>query len=220
MWCILLCTLFVAIAYGAFECQQSNTWVELPKLPEKTGETASAVIGNDLYVAGEGNTETYKFSFNNSAWSRVADRVYKGNHENAFVLNKEWWLVGGIDANSYGKVQVYNPQDDKWSTRASMPYDGGSVCVALINEVIYACGGIVGFDGGKNGGGTNTTNKCAKYDISSGDDKWEMESNMPYRRNHAATSPDNKGNMWIFGGREGKVKYIYIIYTYIYVHMI
>ena len=102
---IIVIASVVSIVFSAFECQESNTWVQLPSLPEKTGETASAVIGNDLYVAGEANTKTYKYSFNNSKWTTVADRIYQGNHENAFVLNGEWWLVGGIDEQSYGKVQ-------------------------------------------------------------------------------------------------------------------
>ena len=84
-----------------------------------------------------------------------------------------------------------------------MPWDGGSVCVALINKIIYACGGVWLFDNGKNGGGTNTTNKCAKFDTSSSNNKWEMLNDMPYRRNHAATGVDDN-KMWIFGGREGK----------------
>ena len=103
-----------------------------------------------------------------------------------------------------------------------MPWDGGSVCVALINDYIYACGGVWLFNNGQNGGGTNTTNKCAKYSIA--DNTWTMEADMPYRRNHAATSPDDNGKMWIFGGREGKVMhetYMYIIYVlYIYLFCI
>ena len=86
-----------------------------------------------------------------------------------------------------------------------MPYDGGSVCVELIGgSTIVACGGIWQFDNGQHKGGENTTNKCAKYDIKSGN-KWEMlDTVMPYRRNHAATAKDENDLMWIFGGREGK----------------
>eukprot|EP01083_Nonionella_stella_P210315 761509_1 len=191
------------LTYSQHECTESNTWINLPNVPTQTGEVASVIINDALYVAGEENTDTYKYDFTTNNWSKLASRIYPGNHQNSFTYNNEWWLVGGIDANSYGKVQVYHPTEDKWYTKPDMPWDGGSVCVAFINNTIYACGGIWLFNNGKNGGGTNTTNKCAKYVMNSGNG-WQMETKMPYRRNHAATSTDGKGNMWIFGGREGK----------------
>eukprot|EP00486_Rosalina_sp_Unknown_P006024 CAMPEP_0201567182 /NCGR_PEP_ID=MMETSP0190_2-20130828/7552_1 /ASSEMBLY_ACC=CAM_ASM_000263 /TAXON_ID=37353 /ORGANISM="Rosalina sp." /LENGTH=304 /DNA_ID=CAMNT_0047986869 /DNA_START=63 /DNA_END=974 /DNA_ORIENTATION=- len=203
MYSIALCLALIGIVYGAYECTESNTWVNLPNVPTQTGEVSQAVIGDFLYVAGEENVDTYKYDLKENKWSTIAKRSYPGNHQNAFVYNEEWWLVGGIDENSYGKVQVYTPSSDKWRTEADMPWDGGSVCVELINDAtIIACGGIQGFQ--SNNGGTNTTNKCAKYDIKSGANKWEMMGNMPYRRNHAGTSVDSNGLMWIFGGREGR----------------
>ena len=159
-------------------------------MPLSTAESVSCVYNDKLYVAGEANTETFVYDLGANTWSEnnAANRLYPGNHHNGMIIKSEWWLVGGIDSNSYGKVQVYDFSSNSWSEKASLPWDGGSVCATYINGVIYACGGVIGFDGGANGGGTNTTNLCAKYDVNNGDNKWEMLGVMPKGVNHAATT--------------------------------
>lgn len=194
----------IGIVYGAYECTESNTWVNLPNVPVQTGEVSSAVIGTNLYMAGEENTKTYKYDLSANKWSQVADRLYQGNHQNAIVYDNEWWVIGGIDEMSYGRVQVYSPSDNKWRREADLPWDGGSVCAEIVGDSIIACGGIWLFKNGTDKSGTNTTNKCASYNLKSGGN-WEMmKTVMPNRRNHAATGVDKDGLIWIFGGREGK----------------
>ena len=177
----------------SYDCSKSDSWVIMPLMPASTAESVSCVYDDKLYVAGEANTETFVYDLLANTWSEntAAKRLYAGNHDNGMIIDSEWWLIGGIDADGYGKVQVYNFSDNTWSTRASLPWDGGSVCATYINGVIYACGGVIGFDNGANHGGTNTTNLCAKYNVASDRDEWEMLGVMPKGVNHAATSVKN-----------------------------
>ena len=207
-----LLTMLVQIfgtAHAQYECTESDTWIELPSVPISIGEAASAVIDDDLFVAGEVNEETYKYSFQTHEWSQVADRLYKSNHHGSFALNGEWWLIGGMDSDSYDKVQAYNPNLDQWRLLPELPFDTGSPCVVLIDEIIYSCGGVTGFfeaNGTEIDGGTDTTDRCVKYDTRDGmDGQWLNFTTMPYGRNHAATTKDDQGRMWVFGGREGRV---------------
>jgi len=170
-------------------------------MPKATGEVAGAVIGDAMYLAGEDNTETFKFDFKTNKWSTVASRIHAGNHNSAHVIDGLWYIVGGIDANSYGTVQIYNTKTDTWKEGKTMPWDGGSVCSAYIDGYIYACGGVQGFEDGHRRGGTNTTAQCGKYDVAT--NSWTYMKSMPYGRNHAATTSEGE-KMWVFGGRMGR----------------
>jgi len=195
---------------GADICDgKSNDWVSLPSMPKPTGECGSVTMINDkLYVAGEANEDTFVYDFNTNKWDTVAFRLYPGNHQSSQVINGIWYLIGGIDEHSYGKIQTYDPNTNKWTEKASMPngYDGGSVQTVYWNNTdsIYACGGIIGFNNGTNKGGTGTTDQCARYAV--GEDKWYQDiPKMPQGINHGATSLKVDTNeMWIFGGRGGK----------------
>ena len=120
MLSLTLCLALIGIAYGAYECTESNTWgiihfiildiwhstkliyrldttnliynwynytVNLPNVPAQTGEVTAAIIGDNLYVAGESNTDTYKYDLKENKWSTVAKRIYAGNHQNSFVVH-------------------------------------------------------------------------------------------------------------------------------------
>jgi hypothetical protein len=57
---------------------------------------------------------------------------------------KRIYVIGGLQ-NSYGLniTQVYDPQTDSWTTGASMPTARYNLGSAVINDTIYAMGGVL-----------------------------------------------------------------------------
>src|SRR5437868_569478 len=61
-----------------------GSWSGLSPLPVALGEVAGGVIGNMLYLVGEGNAATLAYDFSTHAWKplgTLAARPYAGNHQ-------------------------------------------------------------------------------------------------------------------------------------------
>lgn len=160
--------------------------------PEDIGEVAMGQIGGLIFLVGEGTSSTLRFNTNTGGWpGAVAPRPFQGHHHSAEVYGDKLYVIGGLGGGSEGKVQIYDPALDLWTTGANMPWAGGSVNTALIDGKIYTAGGIVG---------STTVDNCAVYDIAL--DTWTPLAPMPTGegRNHAAAGTDGE-RLWIFGGR-------------------
>ncbi|HED65871.1 MAG TPA: hypothetical protein ENJ09_09995 [Planctomycetes bacterium] len=171
---------------------ETGDWESLPALPTALGEVAAGEIDGVLYVIGAPAVSTYRYDLLNKVWMGAGSpRPYPGDHHSAEVVGGRLYLIGGLGAGSEGKVQIYDPTNDTWSTGAPMPWAGGSVNTCVIGGKIYAAGGIVG---------SNTVPDAAVYDPVL--DTWTALAPMPDGRNHAAAGTDGTA-FWIFGGREG-----------------
>lgn len=173
----------------------SQAWSKGPDLPVKLGEVAVGVIGNNIYVVGEGDTGTYVLE-NFRTWRRVADRPHPGDHHSAQVSGGKLYLFGGLGDGSERAVQVYTPSSNSWSTRARLPFDFGSGSTALYTTSsgpkVLACGGIAG---------SETHDLCATYDVRT--NTWTQHGSvMTVGRNHAGFCVFNK-RMLVIGGRNG-----------------
>jgi N-acetylneuraminic acid mutarotase/glucose/arabinose dehydrogenase len=171
--------------------QLPGTWTSAASMPQPVGEIAAGVIDGKMYVVGEGSTKTFRYNFLNNTWvDNMAIRQFTGHHHASEVFAGKWYLIGGLGQGA-GTVQIYDPVTNSWSLGASMPWNGGSVCTALIDGKIYASGGIVG---------STTVDNCAAYDISA--NSWTNLASAPFQlgRNHAAASTDGE-RFFIFGGR-------------------
>jgi N-acetylneuraminic acid mutarotase len=170
-----------------------NSWETDAPLPVALGEVAGGLIGNTLYLVGEGSPATLAYDLPTGTWrsAGLATRPFVGNHHAAEVYNGKLYLLGGLSGGSEGKVQIYDPVLNTWTLGADMPFAAGSSSSAVINGAIYVAGGIVGSD---------TTNQVAVYDPTG--DAWTMRSPMPQGRNHAASATDGTF-LYVFGGRVG-----------------
>ena len=171
-----------------------DRWVTGSPMPVSLGEVAGGVIGTKLYLVGENNSATLSYDLASGTWSSttaLAQRPLVGNHHGAEVFNGKLYLIGGFGGGSEGKVQIYNPATNSWTTGANMPFATGSPATALINGQIYVAGGIV------NGA---TTNLAAKYNPTT--NAWTSIAPMPVGRNHAASNTDGT-KLYVFGGRDG-----------------
>jgi N-acetylneuraminic acid mutarotase len=174
-------------------------WRTAASLPIAMGEVGAGIIGNKMYVIGDGTNQTLAYNIDTNAWtSGLAQRPFLGNHHGVEVVSGKLYVIGGIGASS-GKLQVYDPATNSWSVKASMPFSAGSCATAQIDGKIYVAGGVVG-SSAMNNAGTGTTGEAAVYDIAT--DKWSSIPSMPHALNHAASNTDGK-LFYIFGGRGG-----------------
>jgi len=186
-----------------------NSWEAGPSMPVPLAEMTCAWLEDKLYATGMADgwhaattSPMRVFNILSNTWGLLnPDRPFTGNHHAAEVFGGRLYLIGGFDANSSGKVQIYDPATNGWSLGAPAPYAAGSCASALINGKIYIAGGIVGVNSGTYNG--LPTNAAAVYDPVS--NVWNTLPPMPFMvtngMNHAASATDGK-RFYIFGGRD------------------
>jgi N-acetylneuraminic acid mutarotase len=184
---------------SAFRCllgpgSEPGRWESLASVGTSVGEVTAGVINGTMLLVGEGTGATLAYDVQNRQWlASKATRPFTGHHHAAEVVGGKLYLVGGIGGGSEGRLQIYDPSTNSWSTGADMPWGGGSVSTAAIGGKIYAAGGIVpaGF----------TVANCAVYDPAT--NVWTALAAMPDDgRNHAAAATDGT-KLYAFGGRRG-----------------
>jgi glucose/arabinose dehydrogenase len=186
-------TLTQAFRYLLGRGLEPGRWESLASAGTALGEVAAGVIGGTMLLVGEGSSATLAYDVQNRQWlASKASRPFAGHHHAAEVVNGTWYLIGGLGGGSEGRVQIYDPVANAWTTGADMPWGGGSVNTAVIAGKIYAAGGIVS---------TFTVNNCAVYDPVA--NTWTAKAAMPDSgRNHAAAGTDGT-KLYVFGGRRG-----------------
>ena len=139
----------------------NDTWTTKTPIPTAVYGYASAVINGKIHIIGGSKSPTSLGSsvFVNSnqvydpqtdKWSLAANLPDVATYGAAtstqgFMAPSRLYFIGGYFSNSFsGKTQVYNPDNNSWTTGASMPTPRAYLGVAVVNDVLYAIGG---FDG-------------------------------------------------------------------------
>ncbi|HTL06229.1 MAG TPA: kelch repeat-containing protein [Gemmatimonadales bacterium] len=171
--------------------QRDSAWLPGPILPVPLGEVSAGVVGNRLFLLGQGDAATLALDLGSGRWDPVASHAVRpapGDHHGLEVWNGRLYLLGGL-GRGQGVVQVYDPAADQWHNAAPMPFAAGSSATAVLGDYLYAAGGIVG---------DSTTRLAARFDPRS--ESWSPIAPLPLARNHAASGTD--GRRWyVFGGR-------------------
>ncbi len=167
-------------------------WRRIADVPVPMGEVAGGVIGDRLYLVGQGSSATLVLDLVQGSWRPVGEatqRPVAGHHHAAEVFGGEWYLLGGLRARSLDYVQVYSPITNRWRLGPPIPFPTGSAASAVIGSHIYVAGGVVD---------DTTTRQAARLDPVAG--TWSPIAPMPLARNHVASATD--GRRWyLFGGR-------------------
>jgi len=177
--------------------QMTGFWTTGAPLPDPLGEVAVAVVDTTMYAFGEGTNKTYAYDLLAGLWSDgLATRPFAGDHHTCEVVGGRIYLIGGLGSGSAGRVQIYDPGTDSWTTGQDMPWSGGSCSSGVVDGRIYVCGGIVG---------NSTVKNLSVYDPVL--DEWDQGGSlnlapMPTKVNHAAAASDGS-RLWVFGGRQG-----------------
>jgi N-acetylneuraminic acid mutarotase len=176
----------------------TDRWSDLPPMPTRRGATASAVIGDTLYVAG-GMTQGGRlsnaleaFDFRTQRWRRLADLPTPREHMIGVAVDEAFYVAGGrsLTDDSLSVVERYEPETDRWTRVAPMPQEAGSLEGATVDG--YAL--IVGGDDDREGW---VTGKIQRYDPET--DRWSQLPEMRTKR-HGMAAAVADGRLWVLGG--------------------
>jgi N-acetylneuraminic acid mutarotase len=132
----------------------TETWTTKSSMIYPVACYSSAVIDNKIYLFG-GQSETKNLAVNQiydvetDTWGLGAPlptTVWRSAAAatTGVLAPQRIYVIGGQPDRSSGatdSTQVYNPENDSWSTGASMPTARFDLAVAMVNETLYAIGG-------------------------------------------------------------------------------
>jgi N-acetylneuraminic acid mutarotase len=136
---------------------ETDTWTEKTPLPISVLHAASAVVDKRIYVLGGqamlfmGGWHDYNMVYDvkNDSWSMAApipvgcERSAAGATTGVYA-SKRIYVFGGFTEASYtprNLTQVYDPENNVWSSGAEMPTPHANFGVAVVNDELYAISG-------------------------------------------------------------------------------
>lgn len=141
----------------------TNQWTEGAPMPFAAGSSSSAVIGNQVYVAGgivgtSTTTQAARYTPATDTWQSVAPMPQGRNHAAAESDGAKMFVFGGrgpgsgdgnVVANGFDTVQIYDPATDSWassldpgSTLEPLPEARGGMGTAVFaNGEFWVMGG-------------------------------------------------------------------------------
>jgi N-acetylneuraminic acid mutarotase len=108
----------------------ANEWTEGAPMPFAAGSSSSAVIGNQVYVAGgiigsSTTTQAARYTPATDTWQAIAPMPQGRNHAAAESDGTKMYVFGGrgpgsgdgnVVANGFDTVQIYDPTTDSWAS--------------------------------------------------------------------------------------------------------
>jgi hypothetical protein len=108
----------------------ANKWSEGAPMPFAAGSSSSAVIGNQVYVAGgivgsSTTTQAARYNPATDTWQSIASMPQGRNHAAAESDGTRMFVFGGrgpdsgsdnVVANGFDTVQIYDPATDSWES--------------------------------------------------------------------------------------------------------
>ncbi len=134
----------------------NDSWSTKTPTPTSTFLYASAVADNKIHIMGgySGghflqlnqiyNSETDTWSYGKEVPTAILSTA--AGATTGLLAPKRIYVLGGhVGSNITSNLtQVYNPENDTWTTGTSMPTPRWSLGVAVVNDELYAIGGYDG----------------------------------------------------------------------------
>jgi N-acetylneuraminic acid mutarotase len=147
----------------------TDSWTTKQPAPIAVANYASAVVDKMIYIIGGTSNQIYNAE--NDTWSLGASlpavTYYAAAGATTGVMApKRIYVIGGGFENTSNAVHVYDPASDNWTSGTPMPTNRTSLAVGVVNDVIYAMGGNLGWEGGDwpfSGYPLGTTNAVEQY---------------------------------------------------------
>jgi hypothetical protein len=134
----------------------NDSWSTATPVPYAVYSYTSAVCGDKIYIIGGQSLQAPILNLNyaqiydcaNNSWSFSAPMPTTVMFAAACATTGEAsprrvYVIGGATEGYavLGDVQIYDPQNDKWTLGTSMPSVRHSLQLAVVNDKIYALGG-------------------------------------------------------------------------------
>jgi N-acetylneuraminic acid mutarotase len=201
---LVLLFVFSSFSSRSAESQSDPTsWSLRAPLPVPNSETGVAATDGKIYVIGGYPSDrktvatVQVYDARTDKWQILAPLPQPLNHVIAAAINGKIYVMGGQTseisepekAGFVNTVYEYDPGQNKWTTRASMPTSRSGGAAAVVDDKIYVAGGRPphGHD-------------FAVYDPKS--DIWTQLANLPTQRNHLAAGA-YEDKVYVVGGRFG-----------------
>lgn len=179
----------------------SGRWEKAAPLPSYRHESASGVIGEDIYVVGGimlpsvwFPTKTVEaYNAKTDSWRTVAAYPLAVHHTGAAVIDGKLYVVGGngVRITVRSDVYMYDPEKNIWERKADLPIARGALGVASLDGRLYAVGGGIN---------KKPVNFLHIYDPRT--DTWKEGTSMPTAREHL-TAVAAEGKIFTLGGYAG-----------------
>ena len=138
----------------------ADSWTTKTPIPTAALDYATAVVDNKIYVIS-GTSKAYSDNLINlnqiydpktDTWSQGTPIPYPVQQAGAgatvgIAAPKTIYVMGGFTSFYWptNHTQVYHPENDTWSYGADMPTPLYDLGVAVVNDHLYAIGGIPGY---------------------------------------------------------------------------
>lgn len=161
----------------------ADTWSRMPPAPTARGAAATAVIGDELYLAGGGDElralRTFEiFDFTTRTWRRGPDLPLATEHVSGMSYGGDFYVFGGRPAYGGGVYSTafrYRPGAGQWERLTDMRRGRAGFAA------VESCAGPVVY-GGEDPGSTasGTVAEAERYDTRL--NRWEPLPDMPTAR--------------------------------------
>lgn len=196
-----------------YDPEQDN-WLPKENCPTTTGQMASCVLNDKLYVFGgylfpkrtptDVLRKVYMFEPSTDSWDSVASMPHTHIEGNAVALNGKIYVIGGIKAylqadHIEGKLDMYDPGTDTWTEMEDMPVPVSRHVSISHNNKIYVFGGETeDYIWGTYGG----SDLIQEYNPET--NTWQkMEEGMPFNR--SGSKGQKVGDyFYLIGGEDGE----------------
>ncbi|QEF99141.1 N-acetylneuraminate epimerase precursor [Stieleria maiorica] len=180
---------------------ETETWTDLPELPEARSSLDAAVLGDHVYVFGgwrlDGQSSESQWhqtawsldlSQPEAAWQPVKTPPFKRRAITVAAHDEKLFVIGGM--NSDGKpttrVDVYDPEQQTWSEAPSLPGSG----MAGFGAASFATGGKLYV----------STMDGLLHRLSGDGQRWETIAKGPLARFFHRMLPTGENTLLMVGG--------------------
>lgn len=180
----------------------SQTWEDLPSLPESRSSLDAAVLGRHLYVAGGWNLQgssssdapwaedmlRFDLDHPENGWESLPGPGYQSRAISLAAHDGKIYYVGGIQQRGITrKVSVYDPDQGQWSEGPELPADSSTAGFATSS---FATGGHLYVTGGSG----------VLYRLSQDGSQWAIANRLFYPRMFLRLVPADSHRLLAVGG--------------------
>lgn len=173
-------------------------WDTEPDMPEGRQGHAMVAIDDKLYVIGGiGETDrTLIYDVSARRWGFAAPLPEGRDHLRAVVWDGRIWALGGRDDEPTRRVDIYDPEDDEWTSGPALPESMSAMAVGVLRDELFVVGGE---DPSFFGGHVSNDNFMLALEAPDGEPRWQRRPE-PMLAVHGAAFGTSDRSLVIAGG--------------------